>query len=77
MTLQFSSLQKTISYSNVQAVFLPAYFGQAEILPDHAEAFFALQPGQIILKQENSSKEITISQSALAYINNNHLIIIA
>jgi len=77
MTLQFSSPQKTISYSNVQAVILPAYFGQTEILPDHAEAFFALQPGQIILKQENNPKEITISQPALAYINNNHLIIIA
>ena len=77
LSLQFSSLKETITYNKLQAVFLPINSGQVEILPDHSEAFFILQPGEIIIQQKNSSKKITINTSAIAHINNNEIMIVS
>ena len=77
MFLQFSSLQKTVTYNNLQAIFLPTNSGQIEILPNHSEAFFILQPGEIVVQQKNTQKKIDISAPAITHINNNQITIIS
>ena len=71
------SLKKTETYKNLQAVTLPAYSGQAQILPGHAEAFFAIQAGTISLKQKNGEEKTTDTGQGFAHILDDNLIILS
>lgn len=48
-------------YRNIQSVILPAFFGELQILPDHAESFVLLKQGKIILEGKKN-KEIFIEK---------------
>ena len=42
-------------FEKVQSITLPAFLGELQILPDHAESFIALHQGKIILESEKVS----------------------
>lgn len=39
-------------FKKVQSITLPAFSGELQVLPDHAESFIALRQGKIILKSD-------------------------
>ena len=71
------SLKKTDSYKNIQSVTLPTYSGQVQILPGHAEAFFAIQAGKITLRQKEGEEKNLSTQGGFAHIQDDNLIILS
>lgn len=65
-----SSVKKDI-YKNIKSIKIPAFLGEMEILPSHAESFVALKKGNIVLRQLDN-KEINIQiDNGICYINDN------
>jgi len=61
-------------FDNIKSITLPAFFGEMQILPDHAESFVVLQKGQIILdSSKNNSLPI---EGGVCHIKDNAIIII-
>ncbi len=69
---------KTIVYKNLAAVTLPAFFGQMQVLPDHAEAFVLLKKGDIVLQKAQARQKQDNIQilSGECYIKDNTVDII-
>jgi len=76
LSAKIISLEKTEVYSNLQAITLPAYFGQTQILSGHAESFFILQPGNIVLRQKNGKEKAINIQQSFAHIQGDNLIVL-
>ncbi len=57
ITCSITSPDKTTLYEKVVSVTLPAFLGQMQILPEHAEAFVLLKEGDVIVRQLDKSKE--------------------
>ncbi|MCD6471104.1 hypothetical protein J7K86_01070 [bacterium] len=70
------SVQEIQVYNNLKSVILPAYWGQIQILPEHAESFILLTKGKIILEKEEKNKLSFDIKSGFCYFNNNNLVII-
>ena len=70
------STQKTQIYNNLKSVRLPAYRGQIQILPEHAESFILLSKGKIILEKTEKNKLSFDIKSGFCYFKNNSLTII-
>jgi len=71
-----TSPQKTAVYKNLRSVTLPAFFGQMQILPGHAESFVLLKKGNISLRQLNKKKEIIQNINGECHIRNDVVTII-
>ena len=56
------SPQKTIFSGKVKSITLPSAKGECQVLPGHAESFFLLNKGEIILRGEIGEKRISISE---------------
>ena len=52
LTVAKTSPKDTKEYKNVVAMVIPAYNGQVEILPGHAEGFFLLKQGKVMIMDE-------------------------
>jgi F0F1-type ATP synthase epsilon subunit len=71
-----TSPEATKRYKNVQSVTLPAFLGEMQILPGHAEAFILLQEGNIILQQLNRQNEVIRITSGECYVKDNVVVVI-
>ncbi len=65
-----TSPKKTTVYKNVRSITLPAFSGQMQILPGHAESFILLQKGDISLLQLNKLSEIIQIINGECYVKN-------
>lgn len=72
-----TSFQKTDYYKDMRSITLPAFSGQMQILPNHAEAFILLSKGDIIFKKQNSETEKLQITKGVCHFKNNNLIIIS
>ena len=68
--------QKTIVYKNLQSIALPAFFGQMQILPGHAESFILLKKGDIIIQKSQKKQDNMQISSGECYIKDNTVDII-
>ena len=53
MKIEIISPEKTISFDNAKAIFLPSITGSIEILDHHAPAIIMLDKGNIKIEKEN------------------------
>jgi len=65
---------KKEEFPKVTSVVLPAFAGEMEVLPGHAEAFIKLRAGTVVLRNRTENS-IDIS-SGVCYINNDEVLII-
>jgi F0F1-type ATP synthase epsilon subunit len=74
MKCEIISSNQIKEFNGVKSISLPAYSGQMEVLPGHAESFVKLKEGTIIIQTE---KKISVSiQEGICYINNDTIIIV-
>jgi len=71
-----TSPKKTMQYNNIQSVLLPAFSGEMQVLPRHAEAFVILKKGNVVLKQEGEKKKIINIDNAQCYVRKGQIVII-
>lgn len=71
------SFEKTNIYEGARSVSLPAYLGRLQILSGHAEAFFLLREGDIVIRKQNGEKKILRAPDGVCHFKNNNLIIIS
>lgn len=71
-----TSPKQTIIYKNVQSITLPAFSGQMQILPGHAESFILLQKGELVLSQLNGQSKIIQTINSECYIKNDIVTVI-
>ena len=76
ITCIVSSPQNTDTYNDLKSIFLPSYSGQTQILPGHAEGFFKLTEGDMLLEHTNDSKKTINIKEAECYINEDTVTII-
>lgn len=76
MNCQIITTIKNQLFKNLISLTLPGSDGQMEILPGHAEAFFKLNPGEVVLITHDApASPISIPES-VCYIQNNQVLII-
>ena len=76
MLYTITSPKKTIRYSNIQSVTLPAYSGQVQILSGHAESFFLLKQGNIVLRYSIKQMETVPINSGECHVSGNTVVVI-
>ena len=75
MILEIFSPESGKKMDQVQSVVLPGSLGQAQILPGHAEAFFSLKAGNIVVETQKDTQEIPIS-GGICYIENDNISVV-
>ncbi len=75
LTCTITSSAKTTVYENVKSITLPAYYGETEILPGHAEAFILLKEGDIVIELPGKNERIKIEGGEF-YVKDDKTIII-
>lgn len=70
------SSKKIMKHSELQGITLPAYFGEMEVLPGHAESFISLEEGEVIFKKTDGQSENVKIKEGECHIKNNNIIII-
>lgn len=71
-----TSPQKTTVYKGVKSIILPAFSGQMQILPGHAESFILLRKGNIFLRQLNKEEEVIQNTNGECHVLNDVVTII-
>lgn len=61
-------------FEGVQSIILPAFSGELQILPNHAESFISLRQGEIIL--ESGKPKVIPVEGGIGEIKNNIVTII-
>ncbi len=69
------SKQGATNYDKLRSVTIPAFSGEMQVLPKHAEAFILLKKGDIVLQAVEDKKIIVVSEGC-CYVKNNHIVII-
>lgn len=62
-------------FTDVKSITLPAFSGELQILPGHAESFVVLQKGEIVL-ENNHTKAFSI-EAGVCHIKSDIVVIIA
>ncbi len=73
---QIISAKKSLLYKNLQSVSLPAFKGEMQVLPHHAEAFVILKPGNIIMVKSSGQEEVYHLEQGACYLKNDEMVII-
>jgi len=60
----------TETYNKIKSVTLPAYSGQMQILPNHAEIFTSLEKGEIVIENLKSGNKTVPIKNGEAHIKN-------
>ncbi|MDE1970517.1 MAG: hypothetical protein KGI50_02990 [Patescibacteria group bacterium] len=76
ITCTVTSLVATEEYPALQCVTLPGTEGVFQVYPGHAEAFFALQEGNIQLRHEDGTEQKISANGGECYINHDHVIVV-
>ena len=74
MKCSIVSSEERQEFNDVKSVTLPAFSGEMQILPDHAENFISLQKGEIILETDKT-KTLPI-ESGVCHVKNNTVVIL-
>jgi len=75
ITCIVTSAEKTKRCGGLRSVILPAYWGRAQILPDHAESFIILKKGDVVLESPEK-KEIVQIEGGECYVKDNAVLVI-
>jgi len=77
MKAKILSIDKSIFNGDVQALLVPGYSGEIEILEGHADSFFLLKNGNITLSDKDSAiKNIDINGGLCKVVDRNVVILI-
>jgi len=76
MKCTLTSTDRQDVYENVSAIMLPAVSGETQILPGHAESFFQLGIGSILLQRRDSEVPIAINAGFCHVLEDEVIIII-
>ncbi len=71
-----TSPKETTVYKNVHSVTLPAFYGQMQILPGHAESFILLKEGSISLQQSGKEDEVIQNINGECYVKDDVVTVI-
>ena len=71
-----TSPKKTTVYKDVRSVTLPAFYGQMQILPGHAESFILLKEGSISLQQSGKEDEVIQNINGECYVKDDVVTVI-
>jgi F0F1-type ATP synthase epsilon subunit len=71
-----TSPEETKHYDLVQKVTLPAFFGKAQILPGHAEAFLLLKEGDVVIQSIEEQKKSIQINGGECYIDGSSVVVI-
>jgi len=63
-------------YNNLESVILPAWSGEMQILPGHAESFFLLKAGDIVLRLADNKKETIRITNGEGCVKNDNISVI-
>ena len=74
MKCSIVSSEEKQEFNNVESVTLPAFSGEMQILPDHAESFVSLRKGKIIL-EAGQTKTLPI-EGGMCHIKNNTVVVL-
>jgi F0F1-type ATP synthase epsilon subunit len=61
MQCVISSAENKQEFKDITSITLPAYSGELQVLPGHAESFIILQRGQVFLDNGEKLKAVSIS----------------
>jgi F0F1-type ATP synthase epsilon subunit len=73
---QITSPEKSKLYKSLKSATLPGYFGQVQVLSQHAESFILLSKGDIILTRADDKREVLAIEQGCGYFSNDTLVII-
>jgi len=73
MNCKIVSPKKTLFSGPVESITLPSQNGEVQILPGHAESFFLLRKGEIVLKTKERKKTISVSEG-IFYVASNEAV---
>jgi F0F1-type ATP synthase epsilon subunit len=76
MSCTIVSPQKTTQYFDLENLVLPAFLGEMQVLPGHAEAFILLKKGKIIFNADSDSKTMLEIAEGECHIKDDKIIII-
>ncbi len=76
ITCAITSPEKTATYDNLASVSLPAFAGQMQVLPEHAESFVLLRKGEVILQKADGKKESAQIPGGECYIKGDKVSVI-
>ena len=71
-----TSPEKTTHYDNIKSVTIPVSEGCTEILPHHAEAFFLVGAGTIVLYSSDGKSETVETKDGSCYVKDSKVMII-
>jgi F-type H+-transporting ATPase subunit epsilon len=71
-----TSPKTTRVYEKVRSVTLPAFAGQMQILPRHAEAFVLLKEGQVVLRRPGKQGETVAIAGGACHVKGDRVVII-
>lgn len=71
------SPQKTLFSGEVESITLPSFNGKAQVLENHAESFFVLRDGDIILQIGNEKKKIPVKKGIFHIFDNRAVILVS
>ncbi len=77
ITCKIISPQKTLFSGEVESITLPSFDGEAQVLENHAESFFILRNGKIILWLKNGRKEISIKKGIFHILDNRAIMLVS
>ena len=76
MNCIIASPQKTTHYNHITKTILPTTQGQINILANHAEAFFLLKDGEVVLTKKSASQKRFLVKGGVCYVKNNQIILL-
>lgn len=76
LTCTVISPQKSKVYKNVQSIAVPAFWGRAQILSGHAEAFLMLNQGAVVLWLPGAKQETFQISTGECYVKDNKVTVI-
>lgn len=62
-------------FDQVQSITLPAFGGELQILPEHAESFIALRRGTVVLENKKTNAVVPL-EGGICYFKDNFATII-
>jgi F0F1-type ATP synthase epsilon subunit len=76
LTCTITSTEKTEQYAGVRQVRLPAYKGEMQVLPGHAEMFVILRNGDLVLRQSDGREESKRITGGECHIRDDHVTVV-
>jgi len=76
LTCKITTPEETSVIENVESIRLPAFSGQMQILPGHAESFILLKKGPVSVKKGNGEVETIEADEGQCHVKDDEVVII-